>query len=117
MYVCMGAIPKNSLGAFDRQSPARQRQHDYLYSEPELEEWAKRIDRINRYAEATFVVFNNDAQGKSMVNALQLQSLLNGQQAAAPKELRRRFPMELERFGSRNSSSSAFLTPHNRASG
>jgi hypothetical protein len=32
---------------------------------------------------------------------LQLQSLLNGQQVAVPKELRRRFPMELERFGSR----------------
>jgi uncharacterized protein YecE (DUF72 family) len=96
-----GRNPKNSLGAFDRQSPARLRQHNYLYSEPQLEEWAKRIDRINRYAEATFVVFNNDAQGKSMVNALQLQSLLNGQQVAVPKELRRRFPMELERFGSR----------------
>jgi hypothetical protein len=36
-----------------------------------------------------------------VVNALQLQSLLNGQVAAAPKELRRRFPTELERFGPR----------------
>jgi hypothetical protein len=33
---------------------------------------------------------------------LQLQSVLNGHQAAAPKELRRRFPMELERFASRH---------------
>jgi len=96
-----GRNPKNSLGAFDRQSPARLRQHDYLYSEAELEEWAKRIERINRYAEATFVVFNNDAEAKSVVNALQLQSLINGQVAAAPKELRRRFPTELERFGPR----------------
>ena len=52
--------------------------------------------------EATFVVFNNDAGGKSVVNALQLQSILNGHRAAAPKELRRRFPMELERFGPRH---------------
>jgi len=96
-----GRNPKNSLGAFERQAPARLRQHDYLYSEVELEEWAKRIERINRYAEATFVVFNNDAEAKSVVNALQLQSLLNGQVAAAPKELRRRFPTELERFGPR----------------
>jgi uncharacterized protein YecE (DUF72 family) len=96
-----GRNPKNSLGAFDRQSPARLRQHNYLYSEAELEEWAKRIERINRYAESTFVVFNNDAEAKSVVNALQLQSLLNGQVAAAPKELRRRFPTELERFGPR----------------
>ena len=63
---------------------------------------AKRIERINRYAEATFVVFNNDAAGKSVVNALQLESILNGHPAAAPKELRRRFPMELERFGPRH---------------
>jgi uncharacterized protein YecE (DUF72 family) len=77
------------------------RQHDYLYSEAELEDWAKRIERINCYAENTFVVFNNDAEGKSVVNALQLQSLLNGQVVAAPKELRRRFPTELERFGPR----------------
>jgi uncharacterized protein YecE (DUF72 family) len=97
-----GRNPKNSLGAFDRQSPARLRQHDYLYSEEEMEGWAKRIERINRYAEATFVVFNNDAEAKSVVNALQLQSLLNGQVAAAPKELRRRFPTELERFGPRH---------------
>lgn len=94
-----GRNPKNSLGAFNRLSPARQRQHDYLYSEAELKEWAKRIERINRYAEATFVVFNNDAEAKSVVNALQLQSMMNGQVTTAPKELRRRFPSELERFG------------------
>ena len=46
-----GRNPKIPLGAFDRQSPARLRQHDtYLYSETELEEWSKRIERINRYA-------------------------------------------------------------------
>ena len=97
-----GRNPKNSLGAFDRQSPARQRQHDYLYSQAELEEWRKRIERINRYADSTFVIFNNDAAGKSVVNALQLQSMILGHPAAAPQELRRRFPMELEGFGPRH---------------
>ncbi len=97
-----GRNPKNSLGAFDRQAPARQRQHDYLYSQAELEEWGKRIERINRYADSTFVVFNNDAAGKSVVNALQLQSMILGHPAAAPQELRRRFPMELEGFGPRH---------------
>jgi uncharacterized protein YecE (DUF72 family) len=97
-----GRNPKNSLGGFDRQSSVRLRQHDYLYSESELEEWAKRIEHVNRYAESTFVVFNNDANGKSVVNALQLQSMIHGHRAAAPKELRRRFPTELERFGPRH---------------
>ncbi len=45
------------------------------------------------------MIFNNDAQGKSVVNALQLQSLMGGAHATAPKELRRKFPMELEHFG------------------
>jgi uncharacterized protein YecE (DUF72 family) len=97
-----GRNPKNSLGAFDRQSPARMRQHDYLYSEAELEEWSKRIEKVSRYADSTFVIFNNDAAGKSVVNALQLQSLMLGHveaTPAVPRELRRRFPMELQRFG------------------
>ena len=96
-----GRNPRNSLGGFDRQAPGnmRLRQHDYLYSDAELEEWAKRIEHIHRFADATFVVFNNDAGGKSVVNALQLQALMTGKTAAAPAELRRRFPIELERFG------------------
>src|SRR5579863_9163830 len=44
-----GRNPRNSLGAFDR-SAMRMRQHDYLYSEAELAEWAARIERIGRYA-------------------------------------------------------------------
>jgi uncharacterized protein YecE (DUF72 family) len=75
------------------------RQHDYLYSESELEEWNMRLERISRFADSTFVIFNNDAAGKSVVNALQMQSLVHGRVAAAPRELRRRFPMQLEGFG------------------
>ena len=99
-----GRNPKNAMGRFERRpdsadwQAARQRQHDYLYSEAELEEWGKRLDRINKFAEATFVIFNNDAAGKSVVNALQMQSLV-GVQAAAPRELRRKYPMQLEGFG------------------
>ena len=99
-----GRNPKNAMGGFerpkvaDRQAATRMRQHDYLYSEAELEEWSKRLERINRFADATFVIFNNDAAGKSVVNALQLQSL-TGRMAAAPRELRRKYPMQLAGFG------------------
>jgi uncharacterized protein YecE (DUF72 family) len=110
-----GRNPKNSLGAYDRirgpqagdpnaidrardQNVTRMRQHDYLYSEAELTEWIHRIERIGRYADATFVVFNNDAAAKSVVNALQLRAMISGQYSAAPKELRRRYPVELEHF-------------------
>lgn len=100
-----GRNPRNSLGGYDRafsgQTQVRLRQHDYLYPEAELEEWIKRIERIHRYAESAFVIFNNDAAGKSVVNALQLQAMITGPGVAAPQELRRRYPMELERFGPR----------------
>ena len=96
-----GRNPKNSLGAYDREA-ARSRQHYYLYSEQELEEWAQRIAHIGRFADSTFVVFNNDAGAKSFVNALQLRARITGVRNAAPKELRRRYPMELEHFGDRH---------------
>ena len=95
-----GRNPRNSLGAYERSAP-RARQHDYLYSETELEQWAARIEKVGRYADSTFVIFNNDAGAKSMVNALQLQAAMTGMRATAPRELRRRYPVELERFGSR----------------
>ncbi len=93
-----GRNPQNSLGAFDRSAP-RGRQHDYLYTEAELAEWAKRIERISHFSESTFVIFNNDASAKSVVNALELQAQIKGVRAKAPRELRRRFPVELEKFG------------------
>src|SRR5262249_51220355 len=93
-----GRNPQNSLGAFDRTA-ARVRQHDYLYSDAELAEWVKRIERINRFAERTFVVFNNDAAGKSFVNSLQLQRMLGAVNVIAPRDLRRKYPVELEHFG------------------
>jgi len=96
-----GRNPKNSLGAYDR-SAMRQRQHDYLYSDEELTAWAKRIERVGRFAASTFVIFNNDAGAKSVVNALQAQAMISGVRSQAPKELRRRFPVELEHFGPRH---------------
>lgn len=98
-----GRNPKNSLGAFEReaQTGMRNRQHDYLYSEAELEEWMRRIQHAGRFADRTFVIFNNDVGAKSFVNALQIQAMLKGARSVAPKELRRRYPVELERFGPR----------------
>ena len=100
-----GRNPANALGAYGRgsngggtQYGARLRQHDYLYSDAELAAWAKRIEHISRFAERTFVVFNNDAGGKSFVNALQLQAEMTGMRGGAPRELRRKYPAELSRF-------------------
>jgi uncharacterized protein YecE (DUF72 family) len=95
-----GRNPQNSLGAY-RPGASRSRQHDYLYRLEELVEWADRVERISRFAERTLVVFNNDAGGKSFVNALQLQELMGCRRSPAPAGLRRRYPVELENMGPR----------------
>jgi uncharacterized protein YecE (DUF72 family) len=99
-----GRNPANALGAAIQDKvqagrpTARLRQHDYLYTEAELESWVKRIEHVQRFAEQTFVVFNNDAGGKSFVNALQLRSMMTGCRGAAPRDLRRKYPVELAPF-------------------
>lgn len=98
-YVRMhGRNPNNSLGSYEPGAP-RQRQHDYLYSHAELTEWAERIDRVARFSENTYVIFNNDAAGKSFVNSLQLKEMLGSRRTPAPLELRRKYPVELENMG------------------
>ncbi len=93
-----GRNPQNSLGAYQPGAP-RLRQHDYLYSEDELSEWTERIERVSRFAERTFVVFNNDAAGKSFVNSLQMRELMGVRRTPAPLELRRKYPVQLENMG------------------
>lgn len=95
-----GRNPGNALGSYDRdaQYSARLRQHDYLYNQAELAAWAKRIEHVQRFAERTFVVFNNDAGGKSFVNALQLRAEMTGVRGSAPRDLRRKYPVELAPF-------------------
>lgn len=100
-YVRMhGRNPANALGSYgkDAQYAARLKQHDYLYNPAELEAWTKRIQHIQRFSERTFVVFNNDAGGKSFVNALQMRAEMTGVRGSAPRELRRKYPVELAPF-------------------
>ncbi len=100
-----GRNPSNALGSYARGLPggnapyaARLRQHDYLYNQAELAAWTNRIEHVARFAERTFVVFNNDAGGKSFVNALQLRAEMTGERGSAPRDLRRKYPVELSPF-------------------
>lgn len=68
--------------------------YDYLYSAKELEPWAERareVDDDERTRE-TYVVTNNHYQGKAVVNALMLRSMVGDAPVAAPDPL-------LERYG------------------
>jgi uncharacterized protein YecE (DUF72 family) len=72
--------------------------HDYLYSPKELLEWKQRVEQIQQHAAITFVFANNDAGGKSVVNALQLAQMLGDDRRRAPAQLIEQFPEELADF-------------------
>jgi len=75
----------------DPASPPEER-YNYLYKEEELEPWAERIRRVAKHSSSTFVITNNHYQGKAIVNALQLISLLSGAKVKVPEPLRHRYP-------------------------
>jgi len=75
----------------DPASPPSER-YNYLYSEQELEPWAKRIEHVAESAKTTFVVTNNHFEAKGIVNALQLINLLTGNKLKVPETLRVHYP-------------------------
>ncbi len=79
-------------------TPAHER-YNYLYSEEELDPWVARIRTVNQHTHNTFVVTNNHFQGKAVVNALQLISILKGGKVKVPEPLRQHYP-ELEKIAS-----------------
>jgi len=72
-------------------SPAHER-YNYLYSAEELDPWVSRIRTIAKHSPNTFVVTNNHFQGKAVVNALQLISILLGSKVKVPEPLRQHYP-------------------------
>jgi uncharacterized protein YecE (DUF72 family) len=75
----------------DPTIPAFER-YNYLYQPGELEPWAARIRSIAEHTQRTFVVANNHYQGKGVVNALQLISMLKGTKVKVPEPLRQHHP-------------------------
>ncbi|MHB8608493.1 MAG: DUF72 domain-containing protein [Candidatus Acidiferrales bacterium] len=78
----------------DAAVPSHER-YNYLYSTEELAPWAKRIAKVAERSREVFVITNNHYQGKGVVNALQLISILKGSKVKVPEPLRQQFP-ELE---------------------
>jgi uncharacterized protein YecE (DUF72 family) len=75
----------------DPASPPEER-YNYLYNAEELAPWAGRVEHISSRAQTTFVITNNHFQGKAVVNALQLISILRGSKVKVPEPLRRQYP-------------------------
>jgi uncharacterized protein YecE (DUF72 family) len=75
----------------DTSIPAHER-YNYLYTSEELAPWITRVRKVTEHARDTFVVTNNHFQGKSVVNALQLISILKGTKVKVPEPLRQHYP-------------------------
>ena len=75
----------------DAAIPPHER-YNYLYSADELAPWITRVRKISEHAHDTFMVTNNHYQGKAVVNALQLISILKNRKVKVPEPLRSHFP-------------------------
>jgi uncharacterized protein YecE (DUF72 family) len=75
----------------DAKIPQHER-YNYLYSATELAPWVSRIRKVTERTHETFVITNNHFQGKAVVNALQLISILRGSKVRVPEPLRRQYP-------------------------
>ncbi len=73
--------------------------YNYLYSEKELRPWAERTEKVAEAARDVYVITNNHYQGKGVVNALQLISMLKQSKVKVPEPLRLKYP-ELEKIAS-----------------
>ena len=82
----------------DENIPSHER-YNYLYSTEELKPWVRRIQTIEEGANDVFVITNNHYQGKGVVNALQLISILKPAKVKVPEPLLQHYP-ELETIAS-----------------
>lgn len=72
-----------------RKDASPMERYDYLYTAKELQPWVERTKEIAAHprVEDVYVVTNNHARGKGVVNALMLESMLTGHQVQAPASL------------------------------
>lgn len=80
----------------DEAIPSSER-YNYLYSAEELSPWAKRVEQVAEQSQDVYVITNNHYQGKAVVNALELISILRHAKVKVPEPLREHFP-ELEKI-------------------
>ena len=75
----------------DENVPSHER-YNYLYTREELQPWIARVHKVSDHTERSFVITNNHFQGKAVVNALQLISILEQKKVKVPEPLRQHYP-------------------------
>ncbi len=97
-YVRLHGRRYDSWFSDDPEMPPSER-YNYLYGGEELEPWAARIRHVAEGGHPTYVIANNHFEGKAVVNALELISLLTQAKVKVPEPLRQHYP-ELDRIAS-----------------
>jgi uncharacterized protein YecE (DUF72 family) len=82
---------RNSAQWF-REGAERDDRYDYLYGAAELDQIARRAERIAAEHDTTAVVTNNHFAGQAVANALELLHILRGEPVPAPAEIVECFP-------------------------
>lgn len=95
-YVRLHGRRYDSWFSDDPEMPPSER-YNYLYKGEELEPWAGRVKHLAEGGHPTYVIANNHFEGKAVVNALQLVSLLTHAKVKVPEPLRQHYP-ELDRI-------------------
>ena len=72
--------------------------YDYLYSDEEIVEWAKKIKKLSGEAKQTFVIQNNHPWGQAVANSIQLKAALGESDIKIPETMLSRYP-QLEKIG------------------
>lgn len=91
-YVRLHGRRYDSWFSDDPAMPPSER-YNYLYSEQELQPWAKRIHHLAGEGHTTFVITNNHFEGKGIVNGLQLIRMMTGEKVKVPEPLRQHYPV------------------------
>lgn len=94
-----GRDRRNWFRDFD-DSALRLSTSNYLYSPDELAAWQQRIEHIRPHARKIFIIANNDGGGKAVLNALQLQAMLQPGRRLAPANLIARYRLQMQDFHS-----------------
>lgn len=75
-----------------RGEAERDDKYDYLYTEREISELARKAQRIASQHDETAVITNNHFSGQAVANAIDLMFLLQGGAVAAPPEIVESYP-------------------------
>ena len=90
-YVRLHGRRYDTWFADDENVPSHER-YNYLYSQEELAPWIARVRKVSEHTQHSFVITNNHFQGKAVVNALQLISILKQRKVKVPEPLRQHYP-------------------------